>query len=133
MEGIQSFIASLLRHLATRVGGVQVRPIWKDRAFWVILIFVLILFYKPIVGGYTFYYRDLYLLFLPQKMRWAQWVRSGEWPLWDPYVQGGQPFWPNAVHMTFYPSQILYLFLPPMDAFNIEIVGHVLLAAIGAY
>jgi hypothetical protein len=90
-------------------------------------------FYRPLFNNETFFFRDLYNHFYPQKKLFAELVLSGQIPLWDPYRHGGQPFLANMNNSALYPTNLLYLILAPITAFNVDIVLHVLLAALSAY
>lgn len=54
-------------------------------------------------------------------------------PLWNPYFYSGHPFLANPSNFVFYPSTILYVALPLPWAFNLDILLHLLLAALGGY
>ena len=58
---------------------------------------------------------------------------SGSIPLWNPYYYCGHPFIANPQTFIFYPFTLLYLILPLPWAFNIDTLGHLYLAAMGAY
>jgi len=58
---------------------------------------------------------------------------SGSVPLWNPYYYCGQPFLANPVNSVFYPSSLLFLTLPLPWAFNLDILLHLYLAAMGMY
>jgi hypothetical protein len=105
----------------------------SNREFWILLFCTLILFFPPIFLNETFYFRDLHMHFFPQKLRFVEFLRNGQFPLWDPYLHGGQPYLADPNNMALYPTNLLYLVLPPLFAFNIDIVLHFLLCAAGAY
>lgn len=106
---------------------------FREKEFWVLLLGGILFFYRPLFLGETFYYRDLYLLFFSQKRLWAEIVQSGEFPLWDPYLNGGQPFLAEIGNGALYPSNLLYLVFDPVTAFNLEVVLHFLLCCAGTY
>lgn len=58
---------------------------------------------------------------------------SGNLPLWNPYYYSGHPFIANPQTFVFYPFTLLFLALPASWAFNIDLLAHVYLAAMGAY
>lgn len=60
-------------------------------------------------------------------------ILSGNIPLWNPYYYSGHPFLANPQTFLFYPSQIFYIFLSLPIAFNVDIVLHIIIAAIGTY
>lgn len=61
----------------------------------------------------------------------AQEIRSGRLPLWNPYINSGQPFLAHPESALFYPPNLLYLFLPASYAMTILIVFHLLLSFLG--
>lgn len=68
--------------------------------------------------------------------RWfgaEEWLRTGQVPLWNPYMFGGLPF-VGAMHGDiFYPTAWLRLFLPIDVALNFGFAIHVVLAGFFAY
>ena len=106
---------------------------FREKEFWILIATGLLLFYRPLILGETFFYRDLHLHFYPQKLRFVELIRSGEFPLWDSYLHGGQPFLADLNNMALYPFNLLYLVLPSLFAFNVDIIFHVLLSAAAAY
>lgn len=91
-----------------------------------------LLFFRPLFVE-TFYFRDLYLLFLTQRRLVADQLRQGLLPLWDPLHHGGQALLANLNNTALYPTNVLYIALPPVPALNLEIVGHFAFAALAAY
>ena len=106
---------------------------WREKEFWILIVSGLVLFHRPLFFGETFFFRDLHLHFFPQKLRFVELFRSGELPLWDPILHGGQPFLADLNNMALYPANWIYLLLPEVFAFNLDIIFHVLLCAAGAY
>jgi hypothetical protein len=58
---------------------------------------------------------------------------SGSIPLWNPYYYCGQPFLANPQTFIMYPATALYILLPLPLAFNLDILIHILMAAIGMF
>jgi hypothetical protein len=104
-----------------------------ERPLWILLGLVVFFFAAPLFLGETFFFRDLSLFALPQRMRLVELVRTSGIPLWDPYLHGGQPFLANPSNLALYPTGLLYLILPAVTALNWEIVLHYLLCAFAAY
>ncbi len=71
------------------------------------------------------------MLFVSRRL--IELIRFSGLPLWDPYLHGGQPFLGNPSNLAMYPSALLYFLLPPITAFNLEIVLHFLLCAFFTY
>jgi hypothetical protein len=108
------------------------RAILRERPFWILLAAVALFFWRPLTGQ-TFFFRDLYLLFFGRRLFFADAIRSGEIPLWDPLLHGGQPFLADPANSPFYPSNVLFLVLPALTAFNLNIVLHFVLCAATMY
>lgn len=106
---------------------------FREKEFWILIASGLLLFYRPLLMGETFFYRDLHLHFYPQKLRFIELIRNGEFPLWDLYLHGGQPFLADLNNMALYPFNLLYLVMPPLFAFNMDIIFHVMLSTAAAY
>src|SRR6266550_2372078 len=75
-----------------------------------------------------FFYRDNFSTHYPIKVLSALSFRSGEIPYWNFADAGGQPLAGNPNTLTFYPDNILYLFLPAHVAFNLHFLLHLGLA-----
>lgn len=59
--------------------------------------------------------------------------KSGEIPLWNPYSFSGTPHLANYQSQVFSPTNLLYFFLPFLDAWSIQILLQPLLAGIFMY
>lgn len=105
----------------------------REKALWLLLPVVLVLFWRALLAGETFYFRDLHSHFYPERLLVARTLRAGQLPLWDPYPNGGRPLLANPNDVGLYPSILLYLALQPVVAFNLDIVLHFLLTAIAGY
>src|SRR5206468_4886595 len=100
---------------------------------WLLIILGIALFSKPLFFGKTFFFGDLFYYFLPEKKLIGSLIRAGDFPLWNPYLYGGQPFLANLNNGVLYPSTLLYAVLSPLTAFNVDIVLHLILCAICSY
>lgn len=109
------------------------RQIVKEKEFWILCSLILLMFPAAILSGETLFYRDIYLHALPVKKLYSQILRSGQLPLWHPYLNGGQPLLAEINFSVFYPSNLLYLIFPLYTAFNLITIGHLILGAAGAY
>jgi hypothetical protein len=112
--------------------SITFKQILKEKEFWLLCCLTILMFSVTLIGE-TFFYRDLYLHYLPQKKLLSQMILTGELPLWNPYLHGGQPFLAEIDFSVLYPSNLLYLILPVYTAFNVDIVGHVIFGVAGAY
>src|SRR3954468_12535616 len=75
-----------------------------------------------------FYFRDNFSTHYPVKVLSAQSFRAGEIPWWNFADGGGQPLAGNPNTLTFYPDNVLYLFLPAHVAFNLHFLIHLIAA-----
>jgi hypothetical protein len=55
----------------------------------------------------TFFVRDVSTFHYPLKKLVTEAYARGEWPLWNPYIQMGQPLLANPNSMAVYPGQLL--------------------------
>ncbi|HEY2828629.1 MAG TPA: hypothetical protein VGJ88_00820, partial [Thermoanaerobaculia bacterium] len=69
----------------------------------------------------------------PMKHIVAEAVRSGEFPYWNPLYSGGAPLAANPAYELFYPPQWIVYFLPYAYAFQLHIIVHFLIAAVGTF
>lgn len=76
------------------------------------------------------YYRDNFSTHYPIKSVTARIVKDGL-PLWNPFTGGGQPLAGNPNSLTFYPTTILFLFLPAHLAFNLHFMIHLVVGWLG--
>ena len=111
---------------------MRLRDLPRDRGAWGLVLIALAMFYKPLATE-TFYFRDLHLLFYPKKLLMVAALRAGRIPLWDPFTNGGQPYLALPSNFAFHPSNVLYLVVPPLLAFNLVLVLHVMFCAVAAY
>lgn len=83
--------------------------------------------------GRTFFARDVSTFHYPLKKLVTEAYARGEWPLWNPYIQMGQPLLANPNSMAVYPGQLLFQLLPFEVAFELHFVVHCALAGMGAF
>ena len=112
---------------------ITIRQVFQEKEFWLLTLCVVLFFYRPLFLGESFYFRDIYHHFLGQKRLFAEFIALKEFPLWDNYLHGGQPYLANISNMALYPFNALYMVFPFLTAFNVTIVLHVILCAISAY
>ncbi len=109
------------------------RSILKEKELWLLVALCLGYFHRPLFLGETFFFRDLYSAFLPQKQLLADFFAAREFPLWNPYLNGGQAYLTSIANAVFDPFNVLYALLPLFDAFNLHIVLLVMLMTVFAY
>jgi membrane protein YfhO len=105
----------------------------KEYPVWILILLCILFFFRPIFFGDCFFFRDLSSHFIEAREIWKQSILHGQFPLWNPYLNSGQPFLANPNNLALYPTNLLYLFLPISSALTFEIVGHYILAVVGLY
>ncbi|HMC22021.1 MAG TPA: hypothetical protein VKL19_09255, partial [Thermoanaerobaculia bacterium] len=104
-----------------------------DAKIAALLAVAILLIFSDIFLGSGFYVRDIYRDYLPSRFVLRSVVLAGEFPSWNRFYSGGQPLAANPGFQAFYPGTWL-VFLPSfLLGFNLEIVLHIALAAIGMY
>ena len=76
---------------------------------------------------------DVREVFAYQKAFFSKTIIDGRLPLWNPHTFGGWPFLANPQAQVFYPTSLLYLWMPLPQALISELILHLLLAAFGTY
>ena len=106
----------------------------RDFLFLLILLGVVVLYFSPVIfSDNTFASRDIYKFFNPRQFFAAEMVRSGEIPLWNPYVACGVPFLANLQCSIFYPLSSIYYILPFQLGFKYFIIIHYFLGSCFMY
>jgi hypothetical protein len=91
-------------------------------------------FWPALDGRLIFFPEDLHKLFYPMKFFYAESLRAGHLPLWNPYIFGGYPQYAEGQIATFYPFNLLLFGLLPLNlAFNYNVILHFALAGIFFY
>ena len=95
---------------------------------------VVLPFARGLTGTNVFYIRDLSLYFWPRYLWLRRAWTSGEWPLWDPHIAGGQAAYSDALHQMFLaPAVLARLAGGEVLGFNLWVALPYPLAAIGAW
>jgi hypothetical protein len=77
--------------------------------------------------------RDVLLFHLPLRVCFRNLAAGGALPLWNPWLNGGQPILSNPSYSSFYPPTWLVLPLPPAYALGVLTVLHAAIAFAGAW
>ena len=67
---------------------------------------------------------------LPWRLLAIEQIKTGQWPLWNPYILGGMPLLGNLQTAIVYPLNFLFFLLPELDAWTIYIILQPLLGAL---
>jgi len=77
---------------------------------------------------------DVFTYFYPYREHAAEALRTGRFPLWNPYLFLGAPFFANIQTAVLYPLNAVYLLMEPVTrALNASILLHVMLLAMFTY
>jgi hypothetical protein len=99
-----------------------------------LLCALVLAFYRPIaLTNLILPGVDAFTYFYPYRAYAAEAVRSGQIPLWNPYLFLGAPFLANPQAAVFYPLNLALCWLPAPRLVAWSIVIHVALAALLAY
>lgn len=105
-----------------------------DLAAVALLAFIVLALWSDVlVGNRALYARDVARVYVPERAVLREILRNGELPLWNPHYGGGQPLAANPAYEAFYPPQWLVLLPDLLLGIHLEIVLHILLAALGMY
>lgn len=76
---------------------------------------------------------DVIQQYYPWRQFWAESVRHGVLPLWNPHMFCGTPFISNSQSAVLYPLNFLFLLMPVKSAFGWTAFLHLCLAGCGTY
>ena len=109
------------------------RPSTDAKIVALLAIAVAVIFSDVLFLGSGFYLRDLIRDYLPSRFVLRSVLAGGEFPAWNRFWSGGQPLAANPGFQVFYPGTWLVLLPSFVFGFNLEIVSHVALAAVGMF
>ncbi len=112
-----------------------IRRILEADVSWALLIVLLnvAFFSDALFTDKTFFVRDVSFFHYPLKRLVTEAYSQGHWPLWNPYIQLGQPLLANPNAMALYPTQLLFQLLPFDLAFDLHFVLHCMLAGVATF
>ncbi len=93
----------------------------------------MIYFLPAILSGRVLCPADGIIQNVPFRATFAQMLRTGHLPLWDPYIFGGMPFLAAAQPGVLYALNWFYLFFSPAVATNLMVVATYIVAGLGAF
>lgn len=99
-----------------------------------LLLALLLAYFGPaLASGVMLAPHDGIALNYPVRLLWAEALRHGEWPFWNPFQFGGQPFLATVHPGLFFPPNWLFLILPALWAWNAIVITAYWGAGVGAY
>jgi len=101
--------------------------------FWALLALGVAFFHRPLFGGEVFFYRDIFYLDAPMVDFFADHLRRGVFPLWNPLHNGGMPFLADANNQPLYPATYLALLFEPFRALSLALALHVIAGSAFTY
>lgn len=99
----------------------------------VLILVWLAFFWKQIMGGQVWYCCDNLLINVPSKVFLARELTQGRFPLNNPYLFSGTPFFADINLAILHPNTLLYFFFSPFRALTIGILSSYLVASLGMY
>lgn len=97
-------------------GSLGNKYIWICLTIFIAGIFIV---YPHLISNKTLPVQGDGLGYFVSKSFWAESVKNGEFPLWNPYSSIGTPFWADVQQSVLSPFNILYLIFDAPLAFNI--------------
>ena len=79
------------------------------------------------------YRSDAARTYLPRRVYAKRSIASGVFPLWNPYILGGSPFFADPQTAVLYPAGLLLLPADPAKAMGYDVALHFFLAALGMF
>ena len=105
----------------------------RHTQYAVLILVPLILFWRIVFAGRALFWGVPLLQFYPWQQYAVEMWRSGNVPLWNPFVGSGAPLAANLQSAVFYPLNVLYFILPVERAMGYTAVLHVILAGLAMY
>lgn len=108
----------------------------QKRALYIFAAYVLIAllyFSRAFIHGEIIAPGDGLSYFYPLKLFFANELTSGNFPLWNPYIFSGLPFYASHQSGVFYPFNFLFIIPSEAFVFNILLLFHYALAAFFTY
>src|SRR4051812_21969878 len=120
-QGQAAARTSRLREERVGVGGGRRRQRWTDWAVVAGLLALSFAFYTPLSTSNRIAYDfDIWAFFYPLRQYAADALRDGRFPLWNPDIFLGSPFYANAQTALLYPLNLVFLVLPVPAAYSVS-------------
>lgn len=98
-----------------------------------VVVLVSVFFYREIFLNRVIYCCDNFLINIPSKVFLVEELGQGRFPLWNPYIFSGTPFFADINNALLYPLNALYAFLSPFLALTWIIIINFVIAITGVY
>ncbi len=95
----------------------------KKKVFFLYLFVSAILFF-PIFLGKTLFFKDFYLVDYPIWHFVSESLKNYVIPLWNPYLNFGEPILANTNYLLFYPLSYIRFFFSPLFSINFFVMLH---------
>jgi hypothetical protein len=79
------------------------------------------------------YRTDSFVTYLPRRVELTESLRAGRFPLWNPYVFCGMPFFADPQTRVIYPIALLLTLVDPLRSMGYDVAIHVFIAMVGMY
>ena len=110
------------------------KAVRSEKFATVLLCMAPLIYFLPATLGYIVLSPDDGVLInIPMRVTAARMILNGEFPLWDPYIFGGMPFFAATQGGVLFPTSFLFLIFPPGVAVNIAMLLAFAVAGVGAY
>ena len=108
------------------------RVIRKGSFFFYILLSIVV-FFPCLILGKIYFHDDLFLQYGFFRQFLRDQLSGGHFPLWDPYLFGGQPFFADPNTMAAYPLLYPTLLFPIGYGLSVFFFLHLAIAALGVH
>ncbi len=79
------------------------------------------------------YRTDSFETYLPRRYELTRAIRSLRFPLWNPYIFGGMPFFADPQTRVLYPLSLVLVLFDPLRSMTYDVAIHIFLASIGMF
>ncbi len=110
--------------------GKRLLPTWP---LWAVPALVVAFLWKIVFTGRILAGVDVFTYFYPYRAFLTESLRNGEFPLWNPYLFLGAPFFADSQAGALYPLNLLLIGLPVPYQVSAAIVIHLVLGGLFAY
>lgn len=120
--------------LAHRIRTLVQQHLGDLLAILCLALWPLVYFWQAALRLAVFFFGDIFLFFYPTHLAYAEALRQGRLPLWEPRMLAGFPLYAEGQIAALYPLHpILYGLFPIDVATNYDILLHLSWVAVGTY